>query len=170
MRKGGWDCLRHYEIIASGSVPYFEDYERIPKFTMFDYPKKLQKKANDLYLKVVNHNRMTSETLEIYKNYQKEFENWLRESSINFGSKGLRDQIFNSNFDDHKNKVGIFTLFKINYFSNYEYLKERNKHNHYFIKVVIFFKSIRSFIKLEIFLKSIKLLIKSLRKNPFKKN
>ena len=39
MRKKGWDCLRHYEIIASGSVPFFEDYESIPEFTMFNYPK-----------------------------------------------------------------------------------------------------------------------------------
>eukprot|EP00439_Symbiodinium_sp_Y106_P024043 s5346_g2.t3 len=28
--KGGWDCLRHYEILAAGSLPYFVDLARTP--------------------------------------------------------------------------------------------------------------------------------------------
>ncbi|CAE7235055.1 PLGG1 [Symbiodinium natans] len=28
--KGGWDCLRHYEILAAGTVPYFVDLTRAP--------------------------------------------------------------------------------------------------------------------------------------------
>ncbi|CAE7191405.1 unnamed protein product, partial [Symbiodinium pilosum] len=28
--KGGWDCLRHYEILAAGSMPYFLDLKRRP--------------------------------------------------------------------------------------------------------------------------------------------
>jgi len=30
-KKGGWDCLRHYEIIAAGSVLLFKDYDKKPK-------------------------------------------------------------------------------------------------------------------------------------------
>lgn len=30
-KKGGWDCLRHYEIIASGALLLFRDYEKKPK-------------------------------------------------------------------------------------------------------------------------------------------
>lgn len=37
--KGGWDCLRHLEIIQSGSIPLLPDSESIPSATMFFYPK-----------------------------------------------------------------------------------------------------------------------------------
>jgi hypothetical protein len=30
MRRGGWDCLRHYEIAASGCVPCFRDLDQKP--------------------------------------------------------------------------------------------------------------------------------------------
>jgi len=30
-KKGGWDCLRHYEIIAAGSLLLFKDYDLKPK-------------------------------------------------------------------------------------------------------------------------------------------
>ena len=30
-KKGGWDCLRHYEIIAAGSLLLFKDYHLKPK-------------------------------------------------------------------------------------------------------------------------------------------
>lgn len=26
-KKGGWDCLRHYEILANNCIPYFVDIE-----------------------------------------------------------------------------------------------------------------------------------------------
>lgn len=29
MRKGGWDCLRHYEIILTGSVPFFLELDEM---------------------------------------------------------------------------------------------------------------------------------------------
>jgi hypothetical protein len=33
-RQGGWDCMRHYEILAAGSVPYFQDIEQCPAGTL----------------------------------------------------------------------------------------------------------------------------------------
>lgn len=41
MKKGGWDCLRHYEIILSGSVPFFLNIESMPPATMTSFPKEL---------------------------------------------------------------------------------------------------------------------------------
>lgn len=49
IRKAGWDCLRHYEIIANGCIPYFPGIEECPKNTMALYPKHLQYEANSLY-------------------------------------------------------------------------------------------------------------------------
>ena len=40
MKKGGWDCLRHYEILANGCIPAFEDLDKCPEDTMTSFPKK----------------------------------------------------------------------------------------------------------------------------------
>tara|TARA_A100001515_G_scaffold22531_1_gene17249 strand:+ start:5205 stop:6230 length:1026 start_codon:yes stop_codon:yes gene_type:complete len=40
-KKGGWDCLRHYEILARGCVPFFTDLEQCPDLTLFNFPKSL---------------------------------------------------------------------------------------------------------------------------------
>lgn len=42
-KKGGWDCMRHYEIISQGCVPFFTDIEACPKNTLWNYPKTLCK-------------------------------------------------------------------------------------------------------------------------------
>jgi len=31
-KKGGWDCMRHYEILANGCIPYFQNLEECPKY------------------------------------------------------------------------------------------------------------------------------------------
>lgn len=48
MKKGGWDCLRHYEILANHCVPYFEALEQCPPNTMFNFPKELCLEARQL--------------------------------------------------------------------------------------------------------------------------
>jgi hypothetical protein len=45
-RKGGWDCLRHYEILACGCIPVFTDLESCPSNTMTSFPKSLVLEAN----------------------------------------------------------------------------------------------------------------------------
>jgi hypothetical protein len=39
-KKAGWDCLRHYEIMANGCVPLFMDLHNCPKTTLVNLPKK----------------------------------------------------------------------------------------------------------------------------------
>jgi len=34
MKKGGWDCMRHHEIIAAGALPYFQDFDDCPIGTL----------------------------------------------------------------------------------------------------------------------------------------
>jgi len=48
-KKAGWDCMRHYEILANGCIPYFPDIENCPSNTMALLPKELLIKANSLY-------------------------------------------------------------------------------------------------------------------------
>jgi hypothetical protein len=39
-KKGGWDCLRHYEIMMNGCIPLFEDLDNCPSYTLHNFPKK----------------------------------------------------------------------------------------------------------------------------------
>ena len=38
-KKAGWDCLRHYEIMANGCVPLFLDIKKCPSTCLFNFPK-----------------------------------------------------------------------------------------------------------------------------------
>jgi hypothetical protein len=50
MKKAGWDCMRHYEILANHCVPYFLDLESCPKQTLTNLPKELLIEAKELSL------------------------------------------------------------------------------------------------------------------------
>ena len=47
-KKGGWDCMRHYEILANGCIPYFIDLDKCPIDTMPFFPKELIQEAMNL--------------------------------------------------------------------------------------------------------------------------
>jgi hypothetical protein len=47
-KKAGWDCLRHYEILMAGTVPYFLGLDKIPKKTMHKFPRELVREAMTL--------------------------------------------------------------------------------------------------------------------------
>lgn len=40
-KKGGIDCMRHYEILANGSIPYFFGLDKCPNNTLTNFPKEL---------------------------------------------------------------------------------------------------------------------------------
>jgi len=42
-RKGGWESMRHYEIMCNGAIPYFIDLDKMPPYTMTRFPKELIK-------------------------------------------------------------------------------------------------------------------------------
>jgi hypothetical protein len=48
MKKAGWDCMRHYEILANNCIPYFTDLEDCPKQTLTNLPKELLLEAKEL--------------------------------------------------------------------------------------------------------------------------
>ena len=47
-KRSGWDCFRHYEIIASGTFPFFIDLNHLPTGTMHTFPVSLVQKAMTL--------------------------------------------------------------------------------------------------------------------------
>jgi hypothetical protein len=59
-KKGGWDCMRHYEILANGCIPLFRDIHMCPKATMTHLPKELIQHGLMLYEKMqINDNDTT---------------------------------------------------------------------------------------------------------------
>jgi hypothetical protein len=57
MKKGGWDCNRHYEIISTGTMPYFDNLEESGNYTVSHLPKPLLYDARKLA--GVNRENMT---------------------------------------------------------------------------------------------------------------
>ena len=51
-KKGGWDCMRHYEVLANGCIPVFRDIENCPITTLAFFPKQLIMTGNELYAKI----------------------------------------------------------------------------------------------------------------------
>lgn len=79
-KKGGWDCLRHYEILMNGCIPFFPTLVECPSLTMTRFPKKLIleamdkiKKENDLSFYeecvtlLLDHTRKNLTTEEVAK-------------------------------------------------------------------------------------------------------
>jgi len=46
-KKGGWDCMRHYEILANKCIPYFIGLEECPASILTNWPKKLLLYTNE---------------------------------------------------------------------------------------------------------------------------
>jgi len=51
-KKSGWDCMRHYEILACGCIPIYKDLKDCPSSIMTHFPKYLVSKSEELYDKV----------------------------------------------------------------------------------------------------------------------
>jgi hypothetical protein len=48
MKKAGWDCMRHYEILGNNCMPYFIGLEDCPKNTLTNLPKELLLEGREL--------------------------------------------------------------------------------------------------------------------------
>jgi len=72
-KKAGWDCLRHYEILANACIPYFKDIEKCPIYTMHTFPKNIIVETNRL----IETNQLSNSIYRYYASsllsYTKEF-------------------------------------------------------------------------------------------------
>jgi len=72
-KKGGWDCLRHYEILMNGCIPYFPDLVECPELTMTLFPKKLiiecNNKLNNGTLTISEYYEYSKKLIDYTKNY-----------------------------------------------------------------------------------------------------
>lgn len=86
-KKAGWDCLRHYEIIANGCIPYFLHIDLCPKNTMTHLPKPLLYKGVELYEKCCRYKDIS----EVPENIMQECEE-LSKNLISFMKEHLTTQ------------------------------------------------------------------------------
>jgi len=49
MKKGGWDCMRHHEIIAAGALPYFYDFDNCPHRTLHNFDRGIFQLARETH-------------------------------------------------------------------------------------------------------------------------
>lgn len=77
-KKGGWDCMRHYEILANGCIPYFENLQNCPLNRLTHLPKELLLETNKFYEQIrkkynINNNnsanQLSGEEMNVYNNY-----------------------------------------------------------------------------------------------------
>jgi len=68
MKKCGWDCLRHYEILANGCIPYFKQIDDIPRNTMIHFPKEMIQKSN-LFYKRIQYKKIDEVSEEEWSEY-----------------------------------------------------------------------------------------------------
>lgn len=67
LKKAGWDCMRHYEILANGCIPCFYYIDKCPEQTLTHFPKKQ-------CLEVLE--KLKTESPEkVYEDYIESFEN-----------------------------------------------------------------------------------------------
>lgn len=72
-RKAGWDCLRHYEILGNGCIPYFFDIDKCPNQTMIHFPK-------TLCINVIESLKKEKEK-EVYEKFINKFESYFNENN-----------------------------------------------------------------------------------------
>jgi hypothetical protein len=68
-KKAGWDCLRHYEILANRCVPLFINIDECPINTLFLFPKKLLFEAINLYNNTFANKKINELTIEDINEY-----------------------------------------------------------------------------------------------------
>lgn len=84
-KKGGWDCLRHYEVIMNGCMPYFPNLEKCPTHTMHTFPKEL----------VIKYNREETINNLTYPEYKQDVENLLEYCRKHLTTEHLFNYIIN---------------------------------------------------------------------------
>ena len=67
-KKAGWDCYRHYEILANNCIPYFPDLNNLPQNTMANFPRSIIRETNILHDNMIK-NGVNEENEKLYYHY-----------------------------------------------------------------------------------------------------
>jgi hypothetical protein len=77
MRKGGWDCTRHYEILAAGAVVMFKDYDTKPAACAPHCPHFINYKSKAEFMAIANRLVVNGRPTEEYRRILQAQREWL---------------------------------------------------------------------------------------------
>lgn len=90
MKKFGWDCMRHYEILANGCLPVFLGIENCPIQTMTSFPKSL---CVELNARLAH-----GDLVGVYEEYADKFEkHFLENNTTKAEAKKFMDAVIKAN-------------------------------------------------------------------------
>jgi hypothetical protein len=98
-KKGGWDCLRHYEIMANGCIPIFKNLENCPNHTLTSFPKELVLEASQ-FLNLKGEPFLPLQSMDNLQEYSKKILSYIRENC----SASAASKYFINVFENHKKK------------------------------------------------------------------
>ena len=105
-KKGGYDCLRHYEILANNSIPYYIDIDNIPDKTMTTFPKSIVKNVMNSFLD-------NNKNFEIFDKYIQDLNKYtinnLTCENIAYNFIKLINNL-NNNLNNEKNQKNVLML------------------------------------------------------------
>jgi len=106
-KKAGWDCLRHYEILANGCIPYFGGIQHCPVFTMYLLPRDLFLRGGLLWdkFRTKTIDELTPELISEYNQLQKEL---LEYTKAHLTTEKMATYILNKS--NHQNASKILYL------------------------------------------------------------
>ena len=96
-KKGGWDCLRHYEILSVNTLLFFPGIDRKPSLTMVDFPVDLQNRVNNLFKKLIlsEENIDSLEKIRLKYYTKNKFKTGLRRESTKLSKLNLIENNMN---------------------------------------------------------------------------
>jgi hypothetical protein len=110
-RKVGWDCLRHYEILACGAIPLFLDLPQVPCTTMIQYPKELVLEANSHLLPLLH----TASFSELVEKAQPHLERLLAYTKEHLTTKVLAKYVIQAIFKETKTVLFLSNEYEVDY-------------------------------------------------------
>ena len=124
-KKAGWDCMRHYEILANWCIPYFHQIEECPENTMYYYPKEIAKQGNAFLEKLIRENKrqvkdLTRSDLLTYNSILFQYINALKE---NLTTKKMVHKILRIS-----NKTEVKRILYLSSHNKPDYLKDLTLH------------------------------------------
>lgn len=72
-KKGGWDCMRHLEIMGANCIPFMQDIDQCPEQTMFFYPKGLMQLLVHHFTQCMGHSTVQETLLSCFQQHLQKY-------------------------------------------------------------------------------------------------
>ena len=95
MSKAGWDCMRHYEILANDCIPWFINVDMCPNNIMTTFPKELCKQVNEY---MIGKHTYPAHFFNVWEEYKDRFrEHTIKHCTTKVLAQTVLDKIISCN-------------------------------------------------------------------------